>query len=37
MQIGQGVEWTRREAKVVVLLWDLPWFLAIAGNRFLWL
>ena len=37
MQIGQGVEWTRREPTVVVLLWDLPWFLGIAGNRFLWL
>jgi hypothetical protein len=37
MQIGQGVEWTRREPTVVVLLWDLPWFLGTVGNRFLWL
>jgi hypothetical protein len=37
MQIGQGLEWTRREPTVVVLLWDLPWFLGIAGNKFLWL
>jgi hypothetical protein len=37
MQIGQGAQWTKRAHLVVVLLWDLPWFLSAAGNRAMWI
>jgi hypothetical protein len=33
MQTGQGAQWTGRAHLVVVLLWDLPWFLGAAGNK----
>jgi hypothetical protein len=37
MQIGQRVQWTSRATMVVVLLWDLPWFLGAVENNILWL
>jgi hypothetical protein len=37
MQIRQRVQWTSKETMVVVLLWDLPWFLGAVGNKLLWL
>jgi hypothetical protein len=37
MQIGQRVQWTNKETTIVVLLWELPWFLGAAENKLLWL
>jgi hypothetical protein len=34
MQIGQRVQWTNRETTIVVLLWELPWFLGAAETNF---
>jgi hypothetical protein len=36
MQIGQGVQWTRRANPIVVLPWGLPWFPSAVGNKALW-